>query len=104
LGHLKRLPLEEIPILERGQVGVPAFHFSDRGDVLVGLVGLPPELERPSHLQLDVITESEQVYSFSPAEIPLQSRSGGGSLLVKGERVRELRLFWPQWLPEGDVG
>jgi DNA gyrase subunit A len=103
-GYLKRLSLEEIPILERGQVGVPAFHFSDRGDVLVGLVGLPPELERPSHLQLDVITESEQVYSFSPAEIPLQSRSGGGSLLVKGERVRELRLFWPQWLPEGDVG
>jgi len=103
-GYLKRLSLEEIPILERSPVGAPAFHFSDRGDVLVGLVGLPPELERPSHLQLDVITESEQVYSFSPAEIPLQSRSGGGSLLVKGERVRELRLFWPQWLPEGDVG
>ncbi len=103
-GYLKRLPLSEIPILEQGKVGVSAFHFSNKGDGLVGLVGFPPDLAAHPHLQVDVITESERVHSFSPEEIPLQGRSGGGSLLVKGEQVRELRLFWPQWLPEGGIG
>jgi DNA gyrase subunit A len=103
-GYLKRLPLGEIPILEQGKVGVSAFHFSNKGDGLVGLVGFPPDLAAHPHLQVDVIAESERVHSFSPEEIPLQGRSGGGSLLVKGEQVRELRLFWPQWLPEGGIG
>ncbi len=103
-GYLKRLPLSEIPTMERGRVGVQAFKFSSKSDALVGLVGLTPDLERHPHVQLDLFTESERVHPLSPEEIPLQGRAGGGSLLVKGERVRDLRLFWPQWLPEGVAG
>ncbi|MEN9224207.1 MAG: DNA topoisomerase (ATP-hydrolyzing) [Thermostichus sp. DRC_bins_24] len=104
LGYLKRLSLSEIPTMERGRVGVQAFKFSSKNDALAGVVGLTPELERQPQLQLDLLTESERVHSFLPADIPLQNRGGGGSLLVKGERVKDLCLFRPRWLPEGVAG
>ncbi|MEN9202628.1 MAG: DNA topoisomerase (ATP-hydrolyzing) [Thermostichus sp. DG_1_6_bins_120] len=99
-GYLKRLALKEITPMERGQVGVQAFQFVSRGDVLVGLVGLAPDPNRSGQPQIDLFTKSERIHSFLPEEIPLQNRSGGGSLVLKSEQATGLHLFWPQWALE----
>lgn len=76
-GFGKRLPVEDLRVANRGDMGSPAFQFSLKTDRLVAL------LPAPSHSTLTLVTNTDRVAMVPTATIPRLGRTGECPRLVK---------------------
>ncbi|MDX2271128.1 MAG: DNA topoisomerase (ATP-hydrolyzing) [Cyanobacteriota bacterium] len=97
-GYFKRLAVQDVPIVERGAIGVQAMQFKQRNDSLVGLLAVVEAGE------VDVLLESGQIIVLPLSRIPLQAKSQGGELLMQtNTAISSLHLFHPQGLTASDI-
>jgi len=85
-GHGKRLPVTELRVARRGDLGTQAMQFSLKGDTLVAL--LP---HRPGD-SLTLLTNQDRWGTLSLAQLPRQGRTGESLRMTKLGRGELLTL------------
>jgi DNA gyrase subunit A len=85
-GYGKRLPVAELRVARRGDLGTQAMQFSLKGDTLVALLPHRPEDT------LTLVSNQDRGGTLSVAELPAQGRTGESSQLISLGRGELLTL------------
>jgi DNA gyrase subunit A len=75
-GYFKRLAVMDVPLVERGAIGIQSMQFKTKSDVMAHLMALPPEGE------LTLLMNTGECRSVPIPSVPMQDRAGKGTALI----------------------
>jgi len=89
----KRMPINVIKPINRGEIGMQSIQFAVKTDRLAGIALAAPGME------VKVLTDADRMARLLLDQIPMQARMGGGERLLKLDKKEKVNEWVVAYLP-----